>query len=162
MELEVQNGARKEARERRFTYHYTHTLDPQKRVQFPAPWRPKDPSTEFALVVWWHEKTNRENAYLRGLPMARYEAMETKLDNMMLGDQGATALRRRLYSGLVMLPIDSGGRLCLPKDLCDQIGLQKEVFFLGVGSEFEVWDPKLYAECAHAEGDLAKQNFGRI
>lgn len=44
------------------------------------------------------------------------------------------------------LPLDSGGRICMPSVLLKKAGITKESTFFGKGSYFEVWNPETYDE----------------
>jgi MraZ protein len=48
---------------------------------------------------------------------------------------------RRFYLGSANpLEVDGGGRFLLPPELREWAGLEREVVFMGVGKNFELWD----------------------
>ncbi len=54
---------------------------------------------------------------------------------------------RRLYVGSATeVEIDSGSRVLIPPELRVWAGLEREVKFMGVGHNFELWDTARYAE----------------
>src|SRR4030095_2002992 len=79
-----------------FTWRFTHTLDKQYRVQCPADWRPPDPNFEFMLIIWPHQPTGRNKAFIMGLTHRRYRDLQSTLDRMSLGDPRGGALRRAI------------------------------------------------------------------
>jgi DNA-binding transcriptional regulator/RsmH inhibitor MraZ len=142
-----------------FTWRHTHKLDPQKRVAFPADWRPSDPNCKIMLVLWPHPHAERKHGFILGMLPPRYRQLQTKLAAGSLGDDRTGALRRAIFTNAVALKLDPAGRLCLPADMADSIGLQKEVFFAGGGADFEVWDPATFARCQTAEAPLAAEAY---
>lgn len=142
-----------------FTWHHTHKLDGQKRVAFPAPWRPKDSSVEFMLILWPHPAAGRKHAFILGMVPERFRRLQDKLASGAYGDDRNWALKRRLFSNSIAMSLDPAGRLCLPPDMADAIGLQKDVFFSGGGADFEVWDPETFRRCEQAEETLATEGL---
>lgn len=55
-------------------------------------------------------------------------------------DQLATAL----YGDSTMLKVDSDGRVNLPADLREHAGITDQVVFVGLGSKFQIWEPKKF------------------
>lgn len=145
-----------------FTWQYTYKLDAQKRVAFPAEWRPADPGTLFTLVLWPHKGAGRNHAYVYGLTQRRFHDLLSKLEKAGMGDARAGALRRAIFGNSTTMALDPSGRLVLPARMADAIGLQKEVLFVGTGADFEIWDPELYEKCTQAEADLAADAYNQL
>lgn len=53
------------------------------------------------------------------------------------------------------LPLDSGGRICMPAALLKKAGITKESTFFGKGSYFEVWNPETYDEYLMSLAEIA-------
>lgn len=53
------------------------------------------------------------------------------------------------------LPIDSGGRICMPSQLLKKAGITKESTFFGRGKYFEVWNPDTYDEYLESLNEIA-------
>ena len=150
--------------EQRFTWNFDHKLDGQKRVQFPANWRPQDPETRYTLVLWPHPhlQPEREFAYILGLTKKQFDAMLDKMERQSLGNRQVGALRRKIFHNSFELPIDPAGRLCLPPKMAAQIGLDKEAHFVGAGSHFEIWDPTTFEKCTKADDALAAEAYENL
>lgn len=145
-----------------FTWRHVHKLDAQKRVSFPAEWRPLDPNLAFTLVLWGHPNAGRKFAFIKGLPQPRFRQLLARVDSGTHGDNELNAMRRRLFSNAVILKLDPAGRLCLPPQMASEAMLSKDVIFAGAGGEFEIWDPELYQKCVDAEETQASNAITRI
>jgi MraZ protein len=137
-------------------------LDPQKRVSFPSEWRPSEPKVLYTLVLWPHVAAERKFGYINGLTQRRFQELLAKLERSGLGDQRAGALRRAIFGNSTTLPLDVAGRLVLPSRMAEAIGLQREVLFVGVGADFQIWDPDLYEKCTTAEAALAADAYTQL
>ena len=145
-----------------FTWHFERQLDGQCRVPCPAEWRPSDPNFAFMLVIWPHRETKREAAYIKGLTQQKYRELQAKVAAMPLGSPTTEALRRAVFRNAIKLKLDQAGRFCLPKEMCELVGLKKEVYFDGNGDQFGIWNPAQYEECVSAEKHLAADAYDRI
>ncbi len=145
-----------------FTWRFTHKLDTQSRVQMPADWRPGDPNFVFMMCIWPHRPSGRKKACIKGFTQRVYRDLIRKVDSMRLGDPEADALRRALFEDAVKLKLDSAGRLCLPAEMVAEVGLGKEAFFVGGGTQFEIWHKETYEECRRTEAALSDNAFNRI
>ncbi len=142
-----------------FKWRHTHKLDGQKRVAFPAIWRPKDPLIEFTLILWPHHHSGRKHGFILGMVPERFRQLQDKLAAGGLGDDRTGTLRRAIFYNCTSMRLDPAGRLCLPADMADAIGLQKEVLFAGGGADFEIWDPATFLRCEQADAATAAEAF---
>jgi MraZ protein len=56
-------------------------------------------------------------------------------------------IKRHLFSSAAQLEIDEQGRVVIPKNLLSYANLvQKEMFIIGVGTHFEIWDRQKWNE----------------
>ncbi len=145
-----------------FTWRHTHKLDAQKRVSFPAEWRPADPNFTFTLLLWGHPSAGRKFAFIKGLPQPRFRQLLSRVDSGTHGDEEVNAMRRRLFSNSIILKLDPTGRLCLPPQMATDANLNKDVIFLGAGGEFEIWDPELHEKCMAADEAAASKAITKI
>jgi MraZ protein len=150
-------GPSTKAADQRFTWNFDHKMDGQKRVQFPAVWRPSEAEPRYTLVLWPHPhlQPEREFACIMGLTPKQFEAMQEKMESNGLGNRQVAALRRKIFHNSFELTLDPAGRLCLPPKMAAQIGLDKDVHFVGAGGHFELWDPELFEKCSKADEALA-------
>jgi DNA-binding transcriptional regulator/RsmH inhibitor MraZ len=122
-----------------FTWRFTHKLDTQARVQMPADWRPNDPNFVFMLCIWPHQPSGRKKACIKGFTQRVYRDLVRKVDAMRLGDPEADALRRAL-----------------------EVGLGKEAYFMGLGTQFEIWNKETLDDCRKTDSALSTNAFSRI
>ena len=64
-------------------------------------------------------------------------------------------LRRKLKSRALDVQVDSAGRIMLPTEQREAVGIDRDVVIVGNTGYFEVWDAKRY-EAADAEIDLSE------
>jgi MraZ protein len=55
------------------------------------------------------------------------------------------ALEHRFYAAMHRLNFDSAGRITLPEALCDRFSLGQDVLLTGLGTSFQIWQPKAYS-----------------
>lgn len=56
-------------------------------------------------------------------------------------------MKRHLFSGATPVEIDDQGRIIIPKNLLEYADLQgQEVILIGVGTYFEIWNPKKWTD----------------
>jgi len=144
-----------------FCWNFDHKLDTQKRVQFPANWRPENPDTRFVLVLWPHPhmKPVREFGFIMGFTMRQFGEMLEKLEAKGPGNRQAAALKRKIFHNAFELGVDPAGRLCLPPKMATQVDLDKEAHFVGAGGHFEIWDPESFKACSQAEDAIADEGY---
>lgn len=56
-------------------------------------------------------------------------------------DTDSTAKRMKLFGAIKRLPVDADGRVLLPGDLLAHAGITTHAAFVGMGHEFQIWDP---------------------
>lgn len=86
-------------------------------------------------------------------PYARWQeeiaAVRAKLNRF---DNAQQMVYRKLVSEALEIQLDGSGRLLVPKNLLDRVGISQDVLFVGMEQTIEIWA----AKSANAEGD---QNF---
>jgi MraZ protein len=127
-----------------YTGKFEFGVDEKRRVQIPAKWRPQAEGVEFAVIVWPKDK---EGPCLRVLPPNRFAKLRADLDAMPVGD-AKTTLKRFIGANTEHCALDKAGRICLPDQMMEAVGLKikEEAVLVGVVDQFEIWNPKKYAE----------------
>ncbi|MEM7146531.1 MAG: hypothetical protein AAF591_15450 [Verrucomicrobiota bacterium] len=122
-----------------------HALDEKNRVTIPSRWRDEaleefyaiaDPRKAVALLVSAEEMERMT---------ADIEALE---------DLSATQKRsftRQLFASARPCPIGKQGRIVLPPELCESLGLKGEVVMAGTGRRIEVASPEVWEEMCDQE-----------
>ncbi len=117
--------------------------DEKDRLALPAGLRnsiPGDPKTR-SIYVSMHE----DSPCLIGAGsdrVTRLDAYVEKLEEVAIRRDkpfNITAVRRKLFGGQV-IPLDGSGRFTMPDNLWDLGDYNGELFFLGMGDYFEIWD----------------------
>ena len=115
------------------------TLDGKGRITVPARHREYLMATVAGRMVI----AKNPDGCLSLYPLPVWEAFEAALLKLPLEAEGW----RRLYVGSATdVDIDSGSRVLVPPELRAWAGLEREVKFMGVGSNFELWDSARYDE----------------
>lgn len=114
---------------------YEHTVDAKNRVFVPAKYK-EALDGSFKLTYNGMEKcimvySNRE--------WEKYEEGLTSLPALQFGDY-----IREVYSNTVDVQPDSQGRIVLPQFLKDQVEIERNVIFIGVGNHIEIWAQDVY------------------
>lgn len=67
------------------------------------------------------------------------------------------ALEHRFYASMHRLAFDTAGRITLPESLCERFGLAGEVLLTGLGTSFQIWEPRAYAAYADEQARLVDE-----
>ncbi len=143
----------------------THRVDAKGRVSLPVEFRRVLDKVGSANVVILPTLQHKQ-AHM-GLSEAGYDKVVDQVDAMKLDPEALMALRFRVIAGAHHIPIDDAGRIVLSRELREQIGIDGDARFMGLGSTFQIWEP---GRCdayiaAHSEnvGELVGRiDFGRL
>jgi len=134
---------------------YRHGVDPQRRVQVPAMWRPAKAGVEFTLILW---PQSSEGPCLRVLPPLEMAELMKSIDDMPNGGN-KTALKRVVGSASVQVALDKGGRICIPDEMARGADIKSEAVLVGLLDRFEIWNPERYERVKAADAVLAQEAF---
>ena len=119
------------------------TLDGKGRITVPVRWRDMLVATvQGQLVV-----AKNPDGCLSLYPLPVWEQFEASLLSLTTEDE---AWRRFFVGSATEVEIDSASRVLIPPELRSWAGLEREVKFMGVGPNFELWDMARY-EAREAE-----------
>ncbi|QDY88164.1 division/cell wall cluster transcriptional repressor MraZ [Mycoplasma anserisalpingitidis] len=68
------------------------------------------------------------------------------IEKQSMFNKNARALRRSILGRAINITLDSAGRFLLPKNILENLAIQKDVVFVGVGSIVEIWSKERYDE----------------
>lgn len=115
---------------------YRHTLDPKGRVFVPKKILAALPEGEPRHFI--------VNKGFEGcLMLYTTSAWRRTVEQVTAKDHGEREkrdFRRLMFASASQLPIDNAGRILIPEDLRQEAGLDREVVFLGLEDQIEVWD----------------------
>ena len=119
------------------------TLDGKGRITVPVRWRDMLAATvQGQLVV-----AKNPDGCLSLYPLPVWEQFEASLLSLTTEDE---AWRRFFVGSATEVEIDSASRVLIPPELRSWAGLEREMKFMGVGPNFELWDMARY-EAREAE-----------
>jgi MraZ protein len=119
------------------------TLDGKGRITVPARWRDVLVATVQGQMV----VAKNPDGCLSLYPLPVWEQFEASLLSLTTEDE---AWRRFFVGSATEVEIDSASRVLIPPELRSWAGLEREVKFMGVGPNFELWDMARY-EAREAE-----------
>jgi MraZ protein len=116
-----------------FLGQFSHSFDDKSRLTVPAKFR--EPLADGAYVVQGLDNN------LMVLTTSAFETIYNRLMAMNMMDPAARALQRTILGNAAPANLDSAGRILIPQNLRDRIGLQTEAILVGLGDYFEIWAP---------------------
>lgn len=135
-----------------FIGEYQHTIDNKNRVIIPSKYR--DGLGQVFML------TKGLDHCLSIYPYSEWTIFEQKLKNLPLTNQNARRFTRFFLSGAVECKIDKQGRILLTPALKDYAGVEKDVYFIGMGDRIEIWSSaewEKYNEDDFDANELAEQ-----
>jgi MraZ protein len=117
---------------------YYNSVDHKGRISIPAKFRDKteSPAGEHYVIARGFE------GCLYVYPREAWMQVEEKLSSLKtLSDPRARFFVRTLLSNAADVKIDKLGRIMVPQNLLDLVGVKKDVVVRGVLEKLELWDP---------------------
>ena len=134
---------------RYFAGSYTHKVDAKGRVSLPVAFRKTLDSLESEHIVIVPQYYGPD--FHVGLSQAGHEAAIANVEaDESLDDEARHEMLDALVADARLLAPDDAGRIVLPRDLRDALGIKGEALFKGLGSHFEVWNPEQHQQQASA------------
>lgn len=116
--------------------------DAKGRVSIPAAFRsalrgPHESEAPVSLVV----RPSHKHACIEGWPTAAFDRLVGPLEQYETFSEDQEDLATVIYPGATRLECDREGRVLLPDPLVRHAGLGDFVTFLGLGHNFQIWEP---------------------
>lgn len=118
-----------------FTGSFPHTIDDKGRMSVPNKFRDILRAKEDNRLVI--TRGTHENC-LSVFPMERWNEVLENLDQ--LPSASADDFIRYFIAPAIDCKVDKTGRVLIPGQLRDEVGLEKEVMVVGALRKFEIWD----------------------
>ncbi len=83
------------------------------------------------------------------------QKLSESLDDFNLFSDEHDELAATIFADSHQIPLDSDGRIVLPKALLEYTDLKDTIAFVGRGSTFQIWNPDAFA----AQQEKARQNL---
>src|SRR5437763_13733493 len=122
--------------ERFYAGEFRHSIDEKNRITIPSRWR-RDRPEEFILLP---EATHQFLLVMSPMEFGKMSsAAET---NEQVPARDRRVFLRQLHSRAQHAGADRQGRLVLPNELCQKVGLKNEEGLIGNRGRFEIWNLK--------------------
>ncbi|MEP6937937.1 MAG: hypothetical protein ABI871_07700 [Chthoniobacterales bacterium] len=123
---------------------FRHSIDEKNRLTIPSRWRRGD-GEELIILAEAHGQ------YLLVMPPDEFARMTAQVESdPTIAARDRRVFFRQLHSRAQHGSSDRQGRLVLPEDLCQQLGLKGEVALVGGRGRFEIWNSQKWKR-AHEE-----------
>ena len=107
---------------------FEYKLDTQRRLAVPSCWRAENPSGRYTLI-------RARDGVLQLYPEQAFnEQYAEKLMRLRTGNAEDMRLARSFCSNCILCVCDSQGRIQLPKDLLEKVGIKTRVAMIGCGN----------------------------
>lgn len=136
-----------------FIGRYKHTLDPKGRVFVPKKFLAAFPDTEPRHLTITRGFEGCLSLYTASAWRNAVDAMQAKAR----GDREVRLFKRMIYSSATQQTIDGSGRILVPEDLRQDAGLDREVMFVGLEDEIELWDLQTWEKYQASASDQFEQ-----
>lgn len=120
--------------QRFYAGEFRHFIDEKNRITIPARWR-RDSAEEFIILP---EATHQFLLVMSPEEFSRMSGAAEADPNVSARDR--RVFFRQLHSRAQHATADKQGRLVLPVDLCQKLGLKGEVVLVGGRGRFEIWN----------------------
>lgn len=127
-----------------FQGEFPHSLDSKNRVVLPSAFRKELPEDEARqVVVAIGRRARWLNLYTKRAWEKRVAGLLEKYDEDKEEDE---KYLRDVFSSAYPIDLDAQFRFVLPKERRDQVGIEIDVMFVGMGKRIEIWAADRYAE----------------
>jgi transcriptional regulator MraZ len=141
-----------------FLSTYVNKVDRKGRVSVPATFRTALSGQRFPGIVVF---PSYKYPALEANSIDWMEELASRLDTLdKFSDEHENL--EMLFASSRELPLDTEGRIALPPDLAEHAAVTDSVAFVGVGRNFQLWEPTRFAEHAANLRERSRQQGTRI
>lgn len=120
-----------------FMHSYEHTVDGKGRIIVPSKYR-EELGENFVVTKGFDDCLNL-------YPMKAWEAFAAKLGSLPTNKKGRD-LQRFFLANASEVELDKQGRALIPGNLREWAGISKNVIFVGMNKNVEIWDKDKWEE----------------
>ncbi len=124
---------------------HQNRIDAKGRVSVPAQFRSVLRRGAEAGPASLVLRSSHTLACIEAWPAEVFEALATPLDRLDQFSEDTTDLTTALYADAWPVEADREGRIVLPDSLVRHAGLTDAVVFMGLGRQFQIWEPEAAA-----------------
>jgi len=144
-----------------FLSSFVNKIDKKGRVSVPASFRAVLGSEAPGIVVF----RSLHHEALDACSIAHLELLSESLEKQDLPPETFELIETTIFGGSVQLPFDSQGRISLPDELMQSVGITEEAAFVGRRKTFQIWNPKkltAYDEAARSAARAQDFSLSKI
>jgi MraZ protein len=141
-----------------FLSTYVNKVDRKGRVSVPATFRTSLAAQRFPGIVVF---PSYKYPALEANGIEWMEELANRLDTLDKFSDEQENLEM-LFALSRELPFDTEGRIALPPDLAEHAAITESVAFVGVGRNFQLWEPTRFAEHAANLRERTRQQGTRL
>lgn len=83
-------------------------------------------------------------ACYEGFGVSHLKHVASQIDQVNPLTREYDAIAANMFAELLILPMDKEGRVVLPREVLDFVGIEEEVLFVGLNKKFQIWNQKNY------------------
>ena len=99
-----------------------------------------------------------ENGEVWGFDPINWSKLAESILKLPLSSEEGRVKRLRFFPGAEECILDSQGRFIFPQEFMENLNFKEEVFIIGAGDHFEIWDLSLWRK--HKE--RMERDYGRV
>lgn len=138
-----------------FLATHNNKIDAKGRVSVPSGFRHALAGHDFQGVVLVPSTKYRA---LDGFSMHFMNDISARLDRFDLFSDTQDDLAAALFANAVPLAFDDTGRITMPRELLAHAGIADNAMFVGLGTKFQIWEPKAFAARQKQASDAVRKN----
>lgn len=140
-----------------FLSSYINKIDKKGRVSVPASFRAVLSNENYPGIVVYDSFINE---CIEASGFERLEKISSLIDQLEPFSEERDALATSVLSSSIQLSFDPEGRVILPLELIEKIGLEENACFVGKGQTFEIWKPEKFEIYKLKAKEIAKNHKG--
>lgn len=121
-----------------FLGQYQHALDEKGRLTIPAAFR--DALADGAFISQGFDRN------LMVMTSTYFQQVYERINAMSITDPAARLLRRLILSSAYQVEVDKAGRILVPQNLRQFLGMNGEAMVIGQGEYFEIFTPAEWSQ----------------
>ena len=138
-----------------FLSNYENKIDKKGRVSVPASFRSHLSSLGYNGFVAY---PSFNHDALEACSQDRIEKLSNTIDSLNPFEEKRDFFATSVLSESISLQFDSEGRVLISKKLLDHAKIKNNIFFVGLGKTFQIWEPKSFEKFKVVARKKAYQN----
>ena len=124
-----------------FLSSYENKLDRKGRVSVPANYRSYLSNLGYNGVICYPSFNNQS---IEAWPQDRIEKISNTIDSLNPFEEKRDVFATSVLADSTNLQFDSEGRISIPDKLLNHAKIKQSMLFVGQGTTYQIWEPKLF------------------